>query len=73
VHDAVALAHVIDPTLLDIVDCGVVVDTGPELSRGRTYVDRWGAAGWPPSHHVAVGVDAPRLLDLLVTRIAALG
>ena len=73
VHDAVALAHVIDPTLLELVDCGVVVDTGGELSRGRTYVDRWGAAGWPPRHHVATGVDAPRLLDLLVGRIAALG
>ena len=29
VHDAVALAHVIDGTLLEIKDCGVIVDTGP--------------------------------------------
>ena len=72
VHDAVALAHVIDPTLLHLVDCGVVVDTGPDLSRGRTYVDRWGAAGWAPRHRVAVDVDASRLLDLIVQRIAAL-
>jgi inosine-uridine nucleoside N-ribohydrolase len=72
VHDAVALAHVIDPTLLTTVDCGVVVDTGPELSRGRTYVDRWRSAGWSPRHHVAVDVDAPRLLELLLGRVAEL-
>jgi inosine-uridine nucleoside N-ribohydrolase len=73
VHDAVALAHVIDPTLLETVDCGVVVDTGPELSRGRTYVDRYGQAGWPANCHVAVGIDAERFLALLVERIASLG
>ena len=38
-HDAVALAHVVDPTLLETVHRGVVIDTGPELSRGRTHVD----------------------------------
>ncbi len=72
VHDAVALAHVIDGTLLEIKDCGVIVDTGPELSRGRTYVDLWGGAGWPPSCHVAVDIDAERFLDLLIERIARL-
>jgi inosine-uridine nucleoside N-ribohydrolase len=73
VHDAVAVAHVIDPTLLELRDCGVVVDTGPELSRGRTYVDLWGQAGWPANCHVAVGVDSERFLELLIERIARLG
>ncbi|HUA50155.1 MAG TPA: nucleoside hydrolase, partial [Solirubrobacteraceae bacterium] len=36
VHDAVAVAHVIDPEILRTRHCGVRVDTGPELSRGRT-------------------------------------
>src|SRR5262249_39028160 len=69
IHDAVALAHVIDGSLLETAHRGVVVDTGPELSRGRTYVDRWQLAGWPPNCHVAVGIDAERFLDLLVERI----
>jgi inosine-uridine nucleoside N-ribohydrolase len=73
VHDAVAMAHVIDPTLLDIRDCGVRVDTGSELSRGRTYVDLWGVAGWPPNHHVAVGIDSERFFELLIERVARLG
>jgi len=73
VHDAVAMAHVIDGTLLTTRHCGVVVDTGPELSRGRTYVDLWGLAAWEPTCHVAVGIDSERFLELLITRISALG
>jgi inosine-uridine nucleoside N-ribohydrolase len=73
VHDAVALAHVVDGTLLQTKHCGVKVDTGPELSRGRTYVDLWGAAGWTPSCHVAVDIHSERFLELLVERIEALG
>jgi inosine-uridine nucleoside N-ribohydrolase len=73
VHDPLALAHVIDPTLLETKHCGVLVDTGPEPSRGRTHVDLWGRAGWEPNCHVAVEVDATRFLELLVARIAGLG
>ena len=73
VHDAVAVAHLIDPEILQTRHCGVRVDTGPELSRGRTYVDLWGAAGWEPNCHVAVEIDSERFLELLVERISALG
>ena len=48
-HDAVAVAHVIRDDLVQTADRGVVVDTGGELSRGRTYVDLWGRAGWEPN------------------------
>jgi inosine-uridine nucleoside N-ribohydrolase len=73
VHDALAVAHVIDPSLIQTQHCGVIVDTGPELSRGRTYVDRWGAAGWVANCHVAVDVEAERFLELLIERIIRLG
>ncbi len=73
IHDAVALAHAIDGTLLTTRACGVVVDTGPELSRGRTYVDLHGATDWEPNCHVAVEIDAERFLELLVERISGLG
>jgi inosine-uridine nucleoside N-ribohydrolase len=73
VHDALAVAHVIDRSLLETTDCGVIVDTGPELSRGRTYVDRWGSAGWRANCHVAVDIDAERFLELLIERIGQLG
>jgi inosine-uridine nucleoside N-ribohydrolase len=73
VHDAVAVAEVIDPTLLTRRRCGVIVDTGSELGRGRTHVDRWGGMGWEPNCEVAVDIDADRFLELLVNRICALG
>jgi inosine-uridine nucleoside N-ribohydrolase len=73
VHDALAMAHVIDATLLELKDCGVRVDTGGELSRGRTYVDLWGDTGWEPNCRVAVDVDVDRFFELLIERIVALG
>jgi inosine-uridine nucleoside N-ribohydrolase len=73
VHDAVAVAHVIDATLLATRFCGVVVDTGPELSRGRTNADLRGNMGWVANCHVAVDIEADRFLELLMARIGALG
>jgi pyrimidine-specific ribonucleoside hydrolase len=72
VHDAVALAHVVDDGFLTTVHCGVVVDTGPELSRGRTHADLRGAH-WEPTCHVATEIDADRFLEFLIERIGALG
>ncbi len=72
VHDAVALAQVVDPSLLETNHCGVVVDTGSELSRGRTHVDLR-CATWEPNCHVAVDIDRERFLALLTDRISALG
>ncbi len=73
VHDAVAVAHVVRPGLVETADRGVVVDCGGELSRGRTYVDLWGRAHWEPNAHVAVDIDAQGFVDFLVERIASLG
>jgi len=73
VHDAVAVAHVIRDDLVTTADRGVVVDTGGELSRGRTYVDLWGRAHWEPNAHVAVDIDAQGFIDFLVERLSSLG
>jgi inosine-uridine nucleoside N-ribohydrolase len=73
VHDAVAVAHVIDPTLLATRHCGVLIDTGPELSRGRTNVDLRNHMGWRANCHAAVAIDADRFLELLIERISTLG
>jgi inosine-uridine nucleoside N-ribohydrolase len=72
VHDAVAVAHVIDGSLLQTTRCAVAIDTGGELSRGRTNADVRRHTDWRPVHHVAVDIDADRFLSLLVGRISAL-
>jgi purine nucleosidase/pyrimidine-specific ribonucleoside hydrolase len=74
VHDAVAVAHVIDPTLLGTAHVNVQVDCCPvELCRGRTVVDLWRRTGLEPNAHVAVEIDSDRFLALLHERLARLG
>jgi inosine-uridine nucleoside N-ribohydrolase len=69
-HDPVALAHVLDPRILDVRQARIDVDCG-EGSRGRTNVDV--RRGWEPNAQVAVAIDADRFAALLVPRIASLG
>jgi pyrimidine-specific ribonucleoside hydrolase len=72
IHDAVALAHVVRPGLLETVERHVAVDTESELCRGRTVVDLWQRTGQAPNARVAVGIDAAGFVDLLVDRVTAL-
>jgi inosine-uridine nucleoside N-ribohydrolase len=73
IHDALALAHVIRDDLLQTQHRHVAIETGSELCRGRTVVDLWSVTGAAPNAHVAVDVDGPAFLDLLVERISSLG
>jgi inosine-uridine nucleoside N-ribohydrolase len=73
IHDAVAVAHVVRSDLVDTVKRGVTIDTGGELSRGRTYVDLWRRAGWEPNARVGVDIDAPEFLEFLLRRLENLG
>jgi pyrimidine-specific ribonucleoside hydrolase len=73
IHDAVAVAHVIDPTLMSTLECNVEVDVESELCRGRTVVDRWHRTGRPRNAHVGVDLDTEGFFDLLVERLTALG
>jgi inosine-uridine nucleoside N-ribohydrolase len=72
IHDAVAVAHVIDPTLLTTRHVNVAVETRSEFCDGRTVVDLRGVTGREPNAEVGVDVDADRFLELLVSRIASL-
>ena len=65
IHDAVAVAHVIDPGLLEIERLNVRIDIESELCRGRTVVDLWRRTGLEPTANVAVGIDSERFVDLL--------
>jgi pyrimidine-specific ribonucleoside hydrolase len=71
IHDAVAVAHVARPDLLETIERGVKIDTGSELGRGRTYVDVWRRTDWKPKAHVAVDIDSAGFLGLLVERLNA--
>jgi inosine-uridine nucleoside N-ribohydrolase len=72
VHDAVAVAAVVRPELLTASARRVEVALGPSLSRGQTVVDMRGWSQAEPTASVAVGIDAPGFLSLLIERLNGL-
>jgi inosine-uridine nucleoside N-ribohydrolase len=72
VHDALAVAHVIDPNLLTLERLNVEVDITQGPGRGRTVVDQLKRLGREPNARVAMDVDADGFIDLLTERIGSL-
>ncbi len=73
IHDAVAVAHVLRPGLVETKLRNVEVELQSDLCRGRTVVDLWLRTGRPANAHVGVDLDRAAFFDLLVERIARLG
>ena len=73
IHDAVAVAQVIRPELVETRFRNVEVELESDLNRGRTVVDLWERTERPPNVKVGVDLDVDAFFDLLVERIAALG
>jgi inosine-uridine nucleoside N-ribohydrolase len=73
IHDAVALAHVFRPDLVETVHRHVAIDCASELCRGRTVVDLWKRTDNEPNVQVGVGIDGRAFIELLHERIATLG
>jgi inosine-uridine nucleoside N-ribohydrolase len=73
-HDPVAVAHVIDPELVETKPAYIEVDCGWEQGRGRTNVDwRSRLDGHDPNATVGLGIDRDAFLKLLTDRLASLG
>lgn len=72
IHDALAVAHVIWPDLVETAPYAVTIDCTDGPSRGRTYVDRWGVTAADPNSTVGINVDGRRFAELLVERLARL-
>jgi inosine-uridine nucleoside N-ribohydrolase len=72
IHDALAVAEVIDPSLVTRLECNVEIETASRYCDGRTVVDRWLVTDRPKNAHVGIDVDAERFLELLVERISSL-
>jgi inosine-uridine nucleoside N-ribohydrolase len=72
IHDALAVASVVKPELVETLERNVEVDTESELCRGRTVVDLWRRTEREPNARVGVEVDADGFLELLVERINSL-
>jgi len=72
IHDAVALAYVFRPGLVETKHRHVAIDCESRLDRGRTVVDLWNRSGQEPNAHVGVGVDGRGFIELLLERLPTL-
>ncbi len=72
IHDAVAVAHVIRPGLVETRFRNVEIEVESELCRGRTVVDLWERTDRAPNAQVGASLDTETFFDLLVERIASL-
>lgn len=73
-HDPVCVAHVIDPTLVTVLDAFIEIDCNGGPSWGRTNVDWRGREHSDvPNAKVSVDIDGHRFAELIVERISSLG
>jgi inosine-uridine nucleoside N-ribohydrolase len=72
IHDALAVAHVFRPDLVQTEHRHVAIECASDLNRGRTVVDRWRRTEGAPNAHVGVGVDGREFVELLLERLPRL-
>lgn len=70
-HDPLAAAVAIDPSLIQTMPINLMVDTEGE-GRGRTIGDPAELLSSPKRTKVALGVDADRFLDRFMNRLTSL-
>jgi len=73
IHDAVAVAWLVAPELIEAQSLRIDVETGTGPARGRTIADREGLTGRPPNAEVGLRIDREGLMDLLVDAVASYG
>ena len=61
-HDPLAVAAAIDPSLIVTQRVAVDIETAGELTSGMTVADWRGVWGRAPNAHVAIEVEAPRFI-----------
>jgi inosine-uridine nucleoside N-ribohydrolase len=72
IHDAVTIAHLIDPTLVSTLAMNVQIETESPLCLGRTVADRWAVTDLPPNASVGLGIDRDRFVTMLLGHVSGL-
>jgi inosine-uridine nucleoside N-ribohydrolase len=71
IHDAVAVAHLVEAGLVETRPYVVDIETRSDLTRGRTVVDLEGLTQRSPNAEVGVALDRDRFVELIVSAVAA--
>jgi inosine-uridine nucleoside N-ribohydrolase len=69
-HDALAVAHVAEPGVLETEPMAVSVETAGDHTRGETVCDRWGVTDRADNAAVATDVDTTAFLERIEAAIA---
>ena len=72
IHDAVTIAHLIDPSIMTTISTNVTVETKSELTLGRTVVDVYSVTDQPANVTVGIGIDRDRFVTLLMQHLLSL-
>lgn len=72
IHDPLALATALDPTLVRTEPLSVDVELGGRLTTGETVADWRRVWGRPPNVDVAVEADTPRFMARFIERVGDL-
>ncbi|GIF37493.1 nucleoside hydrolase [Actinoplanes xinjiangensis] len=73
VHDPIAVARILDPSIVRTVAAPVDVELAGAYTRGATVVDLHHRTGRPPNADVAVDLDVDAFWRLLMTAVRNLG
>lgn len=65
-HDPLAMATVLDPTLVETKHLPVRIETQGQYTTGRTVVDFYGVTGEKPNVDVALKVDRDRFVQMIL-------
>jgi inosine-uridine nucleoside N-ribohydrolase len=65
IHDAVAVAAVVEPGIMETRPMRVEIECESELTRGETVCDLKGVWGKPPNAEVGVGLDRVAFFEIL--------
>jgi len=73
VHDAVAVAALIRPEIMQFRDLHVDIETYGEFCKGTTVGDVFGVTGKAPNARVILGIDREAFVELIIDSVKAYG
>jgi len=73
VHDAVAVAALIKPEIMQFRDMHVDIETYGEFCKGTTVGDIMGVTGREPNARVILGIDREAFVELIIDSVRAYG
>jgi len=68
-HDPIAIARMINPSLVRCQDANVEIELRGEFTRGATVIDLMGATGRPVNARVAISLDTCRFWQLMISAL----